>query len=138
MGKQFPAARGLVVLILTTYLFTAIFSTGQVAAPAGGLILVLVLWFLVYRFRYKDLGNQELVTKMYTDLAGTLEGMKERIAQEEAQKRLAEEREKQARWERERRRASMPIRDPSASKYAEMIENRVREGERIRGGSKGQ
>jgi ABC-type siderophore export system fused ATPase/permease subunit len=138
MGKQFPAARVLVVLILTTYLFTAIFSTGQVVAPAGVLILVLVLWFLVYRFRYKDLGNQELVTKMYTDLAGTLEGMKERIAQEEAQKRLAEEREKQARWERERRRASMPTRDPSASKYAEMIENRVREGERIRGGSKGQ
>jgi ABC-type siderophore export system fused ATPase/permease subunit len=138
MGKQFPAARVLVVLILTTYLFTAIFSTGQVVAPAGVLILVLVLWFLVYRFRYKDLGNQELVTKMYTDLAGTLEGMKERIAQEEAQKRLAEEREKQARWGRERRRASMPTRDPSASKYAEMIENRVREGERIRGGSKGQ
>jgi len=138
MGKQFPAVRVLVVLILTTYLLTAIFSTGQVAAPAGVLILILVLWFLVYRFRYKDLDNQNLITKMYADLSGTLEGIKERIAQEEAQKRLAEERERQARWERERRRASMPTRDPAASKYAEMIENRVREGERIRGGSKGQ
>jgi ABC-type siderophore export system fused ATPase/permease subunit len=138
MGKQFLTARVLVISILTTYFLAAILSTGQVAAPAGVLILVLVLWFLVYRFRYKGLDNRELVTKMYADLAGTLEGMKERIAQEEAQKRVAEEREKQARWERERRRASMPTKDPAVGKYAEMIENRVREGERIRGGSEGQ
>ena len=138
MDKQFPATWVLIGSILATYLLAAILLTGQVVAPAGVLILVLVLWFLVYRFRYKGLDNQELVTKMYADLAGTLEGMKERIAQEEAQKRVAEEREKQARWERERRRASAPTRDPAVSKYAEMIENRVREGGRIRGGSEGQ
>lgn len=137
MGKQLPAARVLVVSILTTYFLAAILSTGQVAAPAGVLILVLVLWFLVYRRRYKRLENRVIITKMYADLVRMLEGLKERIAQEEAQKEAAKEREERARSERERRKATLPTRDPTASKYAEMIENRVREGERIRGGSEG-
>lgn len=137
MGKQLPAARVLVVSILTTYFLAAILSTGQVVAPAGVLILVLVLWFLVYRYRYKRLESREIITRMYADLIRTLEGMKERIAQEEAQKEAAKEREERARSERERRKATLPTRDPTASKYAEMIETRVREGERVRGSSEG-
>ena len=67
-----------------------------------------------------------------------LEGTKERIAQEEASKRTAAEREVQARVERERRRASRPSRDPAVSKYAEMIETRVRESEQAKRRSEGQ
>src|SRR3954468_3107893 len=128
MYKQFPSAGVLFISILATYFLTAISLMGQVAAPAGVLFLVLALWFAVYKFRYKGLENRELVTKMYADLTGTLEGMKERIVQEEVQRRTAAEREKQVRWERERRRASRPTRDPAVSKYAEMVESRVREG----------
>jgi len=37
------------------------------------LLLVLVLWFSVYRFRHKGLSNGELVTKMRADLKKMLE-----------------------------------------------------------------
>lgn len=47
------------------------------------------------------------------------------------------EREKR-RVEGERRKASITARDPAVSRYAEMIENRVREGERTIQGSEGQ
>jgi hypothetical protein len=60
-----------------------------------------------------------------------------RRAQEEARRSAAEEHEERARVEREKRRvegeirkANIPARDPAVSRYAEMIENKVREGER--------
>lgn len=141
MDKRFTAVRVLVVSVLAIYLLLGALSTGGVALPIGVLLLVLILWFSVYRFRHKGLGNQELVTKMHADLKGTLGRIEERVAQEEARRRAAEEHEERARMEREKRRvegerrkASIPARDPSVSRYAEMIENKVREGERtIRG-----
>ena len=132
MDKQFLAACGLIIPLLTTYLLIGTLLAGGAVLPLGVLLFVLVLWYSVYRFRYKGTGTRELVTKMYADLKGTLEGMKERIAQEEAQRREAAEHEKQARWDRERRRANRPKRDPTVGKYADIIENKVREGERNR------
>ena len=145
MDKRFSAAQALVVSVLAAYLLIGTLSTGGVAAPLGVLFLVLVLWFSVYRFRHKGVGSRELVTKMRTDLKETLEGIEERMAREEAQRRAAEEHEERLRVEREKRRAegerkkaSRPARDPAVSRYAEMIENRVREGERTIPGSESQ
>lgn len=138
MDKQYSATRVLVISILTIYFLTAILLTGRVVSPAMVLFLVLVLWFSVYKLRYRGLGNRELVTKMYAGLETALEGTKERIAQEEGQKRVAAEREEQVLRERERRRANKPTRDPAVSKYAEMIENRVREGKQTGQDSEGQ
>src|SRR5215217_5185546 len=130
MDKRFTAVRGLVVSVLAAYLLLGALSTGGVAMPIGVLFLVLILWFSVYRFRHKGLGKRELVAKMQADLKRTLERIEERMAQQGARKRAAEEHEERARMERERTKASMPARDPAMSRYAEMIENRVREGER--------
>jgi sRNA-binding protein len=95
------------------------------------------MWFSVYRFRHKSLGDRELITKMRTDLRGTLEVIEGRLAQQEAKRRAEAEHEEQARLERERRRAegekrraTRPAMDPVMSKYAAMIESRVKEGER--------
>jgi membrane protein implicated in regulation of membrane protease activity len=141
MGKRFTAVRVLVVSVLAAYLLLGALSTGGVALPIGVLLLVFILWFSMYRVRHKGSGNRELVTKMHADLKGTLKRIEKRIAQEEAQRRAAEEHEERARVEREKRRvegerrkASITARDPAVSRYAEMIENKVREGERtIRG-----
>jgi hypothetical protein len=137
MDKRFSATWVLVVSVLAAYLLIGTPSTGGVVAPIGVLFLVLVLWYSVYRFRHRSFTNRELVTKMPVDLKGALEGIEERIAQEEAQRRAEEENEERLRVEREKRRAegvrkraSRPARDPAVSRYAEMIENRVREGER--------
>src|SRR5215216_2136104 len=130
MDKRFTAVRVLVVSVLAAYLLLGALSTGGVALPIGVLLLVLILWFSVYRFRHKGLGKRELVAKMKADLKGTLERIEERMAQQGARKRAAEEHEERARMERERRRASMPASDPTRSRYAEMIENIVRVGER--------
>jgi ABC-type multidrug transport system fused ATPase/permease subunit len=137
MDKRFTAVRVLVVSVLAAYLLLGALSTGGVALPIGVLFLVLILWFSVYRFRHKGLRQRELVAKMQADLKGTLERIEERMAQVGARKRAAEEHEERARIEREERRVerekrktSMPARDPAMSRYAEMIENKVREGER--------
>lgn len=145
MSKRFSAARVLIVSGLAAYLLLGSLSTGGVAPPIGVLLLVLVLWFSVYRLRHKGLSNRELVTKMRADLKETLEGIEERLGREEAQRRAAEEHERRVRVEREKRRAegerkkaSITARDPAVSRYAEMIESRVREGERTIQGSEGQ
>jgi hypothetical protein len=135
MDGRFPAVQVLVISVLATYFLVGTLATGGVVPPIGVLLLVLVLWFSVYKFRHKGLTNRELVTTMRTDLKRTLEGIEERLAQEEAQRRAAEEREEQARIERETRRANRPVRDPAVGKYASMIEDRVREDERARRGS---
>ena len=92
MDKRFPAAQALIVSVLATYFLVGTLSTGGVAAPLGVLVLVLVLWFSLYRFRHQDSGNQELLAKMRSDLERTLEGIAERLAQEEAQRRAASKR----------------------------------------------
>ena len=136
MYKRFTDVRVLVVSVLAVYLLLGIFSTGGVVPPASVLVLVVVLWCSVYKLRHKGLGYREITTKMKVDLEGALEKIKERIAQEEDRRRVAEEHEEQARVERERRRAererrraSSSPKDPAVIKYADMIESRVRERE---------
>ena len=136
MDKQFTIGWVFVVSVLGAYFLLGILSTGGVTPPASVLVLVLVVWFSVYKLRNKGLGNRELVTKMRADLEGALEGIKERFAQQEASRLATLEHEEQTRLERERRRAegerrraSSPTRDPAVSEYAEMIESRVRERE---------
>lgn len=137
MDKRFTIEWKFVVSVLGAYFLLGILSTGGVIPPASVLVLVLVLWFSVYKLRHKDFDNRGLVTKMRADLEGTLEGIKEKMAQQEARRLATLEHEEQARLERERRRAererrraSGPTRDPTVSEYAELIESRVRERER--------
>ena len=137
MDKRFTIGWVFVVSVLGAYFLLGISSTGGVISSASVLVLVLVLWFSVYKLRHKGLGNRELVTKMRADLEGTLERIKEKLAQQEARRLATLEHEEQTRLdqerrraERERRRASGPTRDPAVSEYAEMIESRVRERER--------
>ncbi len=137
MDKRFPGVRALVVSVLAAYFLIGTLSTGGVAAPIGVLFLVLVLWFSVYRFRYKGPASRELVGKMRADLERALEGIEERLAREEAQRRAAKEHEERAHAERESRRANRPVRDPTVGKYAGIIESRVRESEQIRRESEG-
>ena len=144
MDKQFTIGWIFVVSVLGAYLLLGTLSTGGVTPPASVLVLVLVLWFSVYKLRHKGLGNRGLVAKMRADLEGTFEGIKEKIAQQESLRLEALEHEEQVRLDRERRRAegerrraSGPTRDPAVGKYASMIESRVRERERSGGGSEG-
>ena len=137
MNKRFTIGWVFVVSVLGAYFLLGILSTGGVIPPASVLVLVLVLWLSIHKLRHKDLGNRGLVTKMRADLEGTLEGIKEKLAQQEARRLATLEHEEQTRLdqerrraERERRRASGPTRDPAVNEYAEMIESRVRERER--------
>lgn len=144
MNKRFTIGWAFVVSVLGAYFLLGILSTGGVIPPASVLVLVLVLWLSIYKLRHKDLGNRGLVTKMHADLEGTLEGIKEKMAQQEARRLATLEREEQAQFERERRRAegerrkaSSPTREPAVSKYADMIESRIREREQSGRGSEG-
>jgi len=144
MDKQFPTGWVLAVWVLASYLLLGTLSAGGAAPPVLVLLLVLILWFLVYAFRHRGLGNRELVRRMHADLEGTLESLKERVAQQEAHRLATLEHEEQARLEQERRRAeggrrraSTPTRDPDVGKYADMIEGRVRKHERSGRGSEG-
>jgi predicted Holliday junction resolvase-like endonuclease len=137
MYKRFTIGWAFVVSFLAVYFLLGTLSTGGVAPPASVLVLVLILWFSVYKLRHKGLDNRGLITKMRADLEGTLKGIKEKMAQQEARRLAMLEREEQAQLERERRRAegerrkaSSPTREPAVSKYASMIESRIRERER--------
>src|SRR4028118_628612 len=105
MDKQFPTGWVLAVCLLASYLLLGTLSAGGAAPPVLVLLLVLLLWFSVYAFRHRGLGNRELVRRMHADLEGTLEGLKDRMAQEEARRLGTLEHEEQARLEQERRRA---------------------------------
>lgn len=126
MNQQFPTVGVLIVSFLVAYFLVGILLTGQVVPFIGVLFLVLVPWFSVYKIRHKRLKNREIVTKAYADLKRTLQGIveKEGIAHQEAQIRAAVKRERQARLQRERK--PRPKDDPSVSKYADRIENKVR------------
>ena len=137
MDNRFTVGRVFVISVMVAYFLLGTIATGGVAPPASVLVLVLVLWFSLCKLRHKGFGNRELVTKMRADVEGTLQGIKEKMAQQEARRLAALEQDEQARLERERRRAererrrtSGPTRDPAVSEYAELIESRVRERER--------
>src|SRR4028119_1579122 len=83
MDKQFATGWVLAVCVLASYLLLGTLSARGAAPPVLVLLLVLLLWFLVYAFRHRGLGNRKLVRRMHADLEGTLEGLKERMSQQE-------------------------------------------------------
>ena len=131
MNKQFAIEWLLIILFLTAYFFIGTILTGEVTPFVVVLLLVLGSWFLVYRSRHEGLENQALLRRMYIDLWETFRRIAEeqRIAQEEAKRSAAarDERLLLARIKRERR--SRPTKDSTVSKYADMIEEKVRKAE---------
>lgn len=127
MNKQSLARWAIFTLALLAYFFIAIL-TGEAYTSVGVLFFILVVWFLIYKLRYKSLGNLELIIKMYADFTGTLERIKERVAEDEARRRTAADRRRQVLIERERRKADRPKEASTGDKkYADSIERRVRE-----------
>ncbi len=128
MNKQSLARWGIFASALLTYFFLAILLTGEAYTSVGVLLLILVIWFLIYKLRYKSLGNLELAMKIYADFTGALERIKERVAVDEARRRAEESRRIEVLMERERRKADR-LKEASAAdkEYAEIIERRVRE-----------
>jgi hypothetical protein len=128
MNKTFPAGWAIATLALIAYFFMAILLTGEVSLAITVLLLVLVIWFLTYKLKFRRLRNLELIMRMYTDFTGTLERIRERVAEDEARRRAAVDRERQILMQRESRRADRPKESSTADKkYTEMIERRVRE-----------
>jgi len=128
MNKTFPAGWTIATLALISYFLVAILLTGKVALSVTVLLLVLVIWFLTYKVKFRRLRNLELIIRMYTDFTGTLERIKERVAEDEARRRAAADRERHVLMQRESRRADRAGESSIADKkYTEMIERRVRE-----------
>ena len=128
MNKQLPTGWSITLLTLLSYFFLGLLLTGEAYTSAGVPVLVLIVWFLIYKLRHKSIGNIELVTMMYGDLKGAVERLIERAAEAESLKRAAASRRKQVLTERENKRADRPIEgDTADKKYAEIIERRVRE-----------
>ena len=128
MNKQLPTGWSITLLTLLFYFFLGLLLTGEAYTSAGVPVLVLIVWFLIYKFRHKSIGNIELVTMMYGDLKGAVERLIERAAEAESLRRAAESRRKQVLTERENKRADRPIEgDTADKKYAKNIERRVRE-----------
>jgi hypothetical protein len=127
MNKTFPAGWTIATLALMAYFFMAILLTGKVALSVTVLLLVLVIWFLTYKLKFRRLRNLELIMKMYTDFTGTLERIKERVAEDEARREAAADRRSQVLTDRERRKTESSKEVPVDKKYTEMIERRVRE-----------
>ncbi len=127
MNRRFPAGWSVAILALLAYFFIAILLTGEVALPVGVLLFVLLIWFLIYKLGYKNLGSLEVVLKMYADLKDALERIKERVAEQEAPRRAAEDRRRQVSTEREIRRAATPKEVPVDRTFADLIERRIGE-----------
>jgi hypothetical protein len=128
MNKTFSAGWAIATLALTAYFSIAILLTGEVSLAITVLLLVLVIWLLTYKLKFRRLRNLELIMRMYTDFTGTLERIRERVAEDEARRRAAVDRERQILMQRESRRADRPKESSTADKkYTEMIERRVRE-----------
>ncbi len=131
MNQQFPAGWMIAILTLIAYFSIGILLTGEVALLVGVLLLVLVVWFLFCKIRYRNLGNLELVMRMYADFKGTVERIKERVAEDEAPRRAAATRRRQVLTDRqsnrERRKTESSKEVPVDKKYTETIERRVRE-----------
>jgi Ca2+/Na+ antiporter len=128
MNKQSLARWAIFTLALLTYFFIAILLTGEAYTSVGVLFLILVIWFLIYKLRYKSLGEPRAYYEEYADFTGTLERIKERVAEDEARRRTAADRESQVLMERERRKADRRKEASTGDKkYADSIERRVRE-----------
>jgi uncharacterized membrane protein YccC len=131
MNQQFPAGWIIAILTLITYFSIGILLTGEVALFIGVLLLVLVIWFLFCKIRYKDLGNLELLMRMYADFTGTVERIKERVAEDEAGRKAAADRRRRGLTDRERNRERRKTESsnevPVDKKYTDLIERRVRE-----------
>lgn len=127
MNKTFPTGWAIATLALMAYFFMAILLTGKVALSVTVLLLVLVIWFLTYKLKFRRLRNLELIMRMYTDFTGTLERIKERVAEDEARREAAADRRSQVLTDRERRKTESSKEVPVDKKYTEMIERRVRE-----------
>ena len=127
MNKTFPAGWTIATLALMAYFFMAILLTGKVALSVTVLLLVLVIWFLTYKLKFRRLRNLELIMRMYTDFTGTLERIKERVAEDEARREAAADRRSQVLTDRESRKTESSKEVPVDKKYTEMIERRVRE-----------
>lgn len=128
MKKQLPTGWSITLLTLLSYFFLGLLLTGEAYTSAGVPVLVLIVWFLIYKLRHKSIGSIELVTMMYGDLKGAVERLIERAAEAESLRRAAASRRKQVLTERENKRADRPIEgDTADKKYAEIIERRVRE-----------
>jgi hypothetical protein len=131
MNKTFPAGWVIATLALIAYFFVAVLLTGEVSLAITVLLLVLVIWFLTYKLKFRRLRNLELIMRMYTDFTGTLERIKERVAEDEARREAAADRRSQVLTDRERNRERRKTESskevPVDKKYTEMIERRVRE-----------
>ena len=127
MNKTFPAGWTIATLALIAYFFIAVLLTGEVSLSVTVLLLVLVIGFLTYKLKFRRLRNLELIMRMYTDFTGTLERIKERVAEDEARREAAADRRSQVLTDRERRKTESSKEVPVDKKYTEMIERRVRE-----------
>ncbi len=131
MNKQFPAGWLITILTLIAYFSLGILLTGEVALFVGVILLVLVVWFLFCKLRYRNLGNLELVMRMYADFKGAVQRLIERVAEDEAGRKAASDRRSQVLTDRERNRERRKTESskevPVDKKYTEMIERRVRE-----------
>jgi hypothetical protein len=58
MDTRFAIGRVFVVSVMRAYLLLVILSTEGVTPPASVLVLVLILWFSVYKLRHEGLGNR--------------------------------------------------------------------------------
>jgi len=77
---------------------------------------------------HKTSGNLELVMRMYADFTGTLERIKERVAEGEAPRRAAASRRRQVLMDRESRETDRPKESSTADKkYTDLIERGDRE-----------
>ena len=127
MNQQSLAGWVIAILTLIAYFSIGILLTGEVALFVGVLLLVLVIWVLFCKIRYKDLGNLELVMRMYADFKGTVERIEERVAEDEAPRRAAATHMRRVLTDRERRKTESSKEVPVDKRYTEMIERRVRE-----------
>ncbi len=127
MNSRFPAGGLIVLLALLAYFFIAVLLTGEVALPVGVLLFVLLVWFLVYKLRYRSVGNLELIKNIYSDLSYKTHRMKEGLAENQAPRRAAADRRRQVLMNQESRKTDTPKELPVDRTYADLIERRVRE-----------
>ena len=131
MNLQSLAGWVIAILTLIAYFSLGILLTGEVALFVVVLFLVLVIWFFFCKIRYKSLGNLELVMTMYADFTGAVERLIERVAEDEARRKAAADRQRQVLTDRERNRERRKTESskevPVDKKYTDLIERRVRE-----------
>lgn len=127
MSRHFLAGWLIVILGLLAYFFIGLLLTGEASLVVGVLFFVLISWFLIYRLRYRSVGNLELVRKMYADLKRAVERLKERLTKDEAPRRVTTSRRRQAVINRESRKTDSSKEFPVDRTYADLIERRVRE-----------